>query len=251
MKRTVLIVEDDPDIVELVAHHLSLDGFEVLQAGDGEAAMEMVAARRPDLVLLDLALPGIQGLEVCRILRRNRETERVPIVMLTARGEETDIVLGLELGADDYITKPFRIRELLARVHAVLRRSQAQAEAEESVLRVGPLELDAFQHEVRLAGRPVEVTPTEFRLLRTLAAKPGRVFTRAQLVKAVTGGGVHIIERNIDVHVRAIRAKLGEARELLETVRGVGYRLVEEVRNRDCPPGSCAAQQDVNKRVRS
>lgn len=229
VKRTVLIVEDDPDIVELVAHHLRQEGFEVLQAGDGETALEIVATRRPDLILLDLALPGIQGLEVCRILRRNRETEQVPIVALTARGEETDIVLGLELGADDYITKPFRIRELLARIHAVLRRSREATETQ-SVLRVGCLEVDLVRHEVRLDGRPVAMTPAEFRLLRALASRPGRVFTRAQLVKAVTGGGVYIIERNIDVHVRSIRVKLGDARGMVETVRGVGYRLAQRGR---------------------
>ncbi len=235
--KTVAIIEDDPDIVELVQHHLEMDGLRVLSAADGLVGLDLIRMHRPELIILDLALPGLSGLEICRTLRRGSATTAVTILMLTAKGEETDIVLGLELGADDYVTKPFRVRELMARVHALLRRSEEGREPDRAVLKVGALSMDLEQHVVRVEDRDVSLTPAEFRLLQTLAARPGKVFTRDELVQAMTGGGVHIVQRNVDVHVRALRRKLESAVSYLQTVRGVGYKLVPGPAETDADDG--------------
>lgn len=217
----VLIIEDDPDIAELVEYNLGREGFRVLHAPSGEAGLGLALSRRPSLVLLDLMLPGMSGFDVCRQLKRREETRGIPVVMLTAKGEEADVVTGLELGADDYLVKPFRVRELVARVRAVLRRA---ADEPDRVTR-GPIEIEPSRHEVRVHGAPVELTLAEFRLLHTLVSSPGRVYSRDRLVARITTGDYHISERNVDVHVAALRRKLGDAGKAIVTVRGVGYKL--------------------------
>ena len=224
---TILVVDDEPQIAHLLRDHLEHAGFAVLTAGDGRAALRLAAVERPDLVVLDLGLPGLDGLDVARTLRRDN---LVPIIMLTARGEESDKLVGLELGADDYLTKPFSPKELVARIRAVLRRSEATAAGPDVIL-VGPeIELDLPRMEVRVAGRRVELTGTEFQIVAAMARQPGRVFTRAQLLDAVHGVAFESYERAIDAHVKNIRRKLEpnpRAPRYLTTVYGVGYRLTE------------------------
>jgi DNA-binding response OmpR family regulator len=221
------VVEDESKIARLVRDYLEHAGFEVVLASDGEVALAEARRARPDLVVLDLGLPGRDGLDVARSLRG---TSNVPIVMLTARGEETDRVVGLELGADDYVVKPFSPRELVARVRAVLRRTEAAGARGAEVLRVADVEVDLPRMRVAVAGRPVELTPTEFQLLATLAREPGRVFTRGQLLDAVHGVAFESYERAIDAHVKNLRRKIeptpGHPRYLL-TVHGVGYRFAD------------------------
>jgi DNA-binding response OmpR family regulator len=225
--KTILVVEDEMKIARLVRDYLEVAGFEVTVAGDGEAALSSARGSRPDLVVLDLGLPGRDGLDVARELRRS---SNVPIVMLTARADETDRVVGLELGADDYVVKPFSPKELVARVRAVLRRSAAAADGGEEVLRVVDVEVDLPRMRVLVGGRAVELTPTEFRLLATLAREPGRVFTRSQLLDALHGVAFESYERAIDAHVKNIRRKIepehGRPRYVL-TVHGVGYRFAD------------------------
>ena len=225
--RTILVVEDEMKIARLVRDYLAHAGFEVIVTGDGESALASARGHRPDLIVLDLGLPGRDGLDVTRELRR---TSNVPIVMLTARGDETDRVAGLELGADDYVVKPFSPKELVARVRAVLRRSSAARAAGPELLRVADVELDVPRMRVRVRGRTVEVTPTEFELLATLMREPGRVFTRGQLLDAIHGVAFESYERAIDAHVKNVRRKIepvaGRPRYLL-TVRGVGYRFAD------------------------
>jgi two-component system phosphate regulon response regulator PhoB len=220
-------VEDEEDLRELLVYNLGREGFKVTATASGLEGLRLAREQDPDLLLLDLMLPDVDGLEVCRRIRKDALTSALPILMLTAKGEETDKVLGLGLGADDYVTKPFGPAELVARVRAVLRRGRARPVEEgppERVVREG-LVVDATRHEVLVDGRPAKFTATELRLLHFLAAHPGRVFSRDQLLRRVMGEHVALVDRNVDVHVRAIRAKLGRRRELLETVRGVGYRF--------------------------
>lgn len=229
-REKIVVIEDEPDILEMIEYNLGREGYAVESASSGDEGVKMILREAPDLVLLDLLLPGLDGIEVCRKLKMDPVTQKVPIIMVSAKGEESDIVLGLGVGADDYVTKPFSPKELIARVKAVLRRgSLKDEEAEGERIVRGPLLIDAMRHEVRIDGEPVSLTATEFRLLHLLAAHPGRVFTRDQLVSRVIGGGAAVIDRNIDVHVRAIRKKLGEHRTLIGTVRGVGYRFQDEV----------------------
>jgi len=225
-RERILVIEDEEDLVEVMSYNLRREGFEVRAARSGLDGLDRARRDGADLVLLDLMLPDVDGLEVCRRLRRDPSTARVPVIMVTAKGEESDIVLGLGVGADDYIPKPFSPRELVARVKAVLRRGPVRGEEgpTERVVR-GPLVVDAARHEARLDGALLTLTATEFRLLHFLAAHPGWVFTRDQLLRRVMGEHVILVDRNIDVHVRAIRHKLGDHRELIETVRGVGYRF--------------------------
>jgi DNA-binding response OmpR family regulator len=223
----VLVVDDEPKIVGVVRDYLVAAGFTVTTAADGPAALASARSRPPDLVVLDLGLPGLDGLDVTRELQRRSP---VPIIMLTARGDEVDRVLGLELGADDYLVKPFSTRELVARVRAVLRRADSSAAAERTTFAVGDVSVDRSRHRVEVAGRPVDLTATEFELVAHLAGQPGRVFTRAQLLDVVHGVAVESYERAIDAHVKNIRRKLEpdphRPRYLL-TVHGVGYRFAE------------------------
>ena len=227
--RTILVVEDELKIARLVRDYLEHAGFEVLVAGDGESAMSSVRGAKPDLVVLDLGLPGRDGLDVTREIRR---TSNLPIVMLTARGDEADRIVGLELGADDYVVKPFSPRELVARIRAVLRRTDSLGGAPggREVLRAADVEVDLPRMRVAVGGRPVELTPTEFELLSALVREPGRVFTRGQLLEALHGVAFESYERAIDAHVKNIRRKIepepGRPRYLL-TVHGVGYRFAD------------------------
>ena len=225
-RQTILVIEDEDDLREVVTYNLEREGFEVLATGSGIQGLHKARVRAPSLVLLDLMLPDIDGLEICRRLRADDLTARMPVIMVTAKGEESDVVLGLGLGADDYVAKPFSPRELVARVKAVLRRGPFRDEEgpSERIL-VGPLVVDKARHEAQVDGVPLQLTATEFRLLHFLAAHPGRVFTREQLLRRVLGEHVVLVDRNVDVHVRSIRQKLGEHRTLIETVRGVGYRF--------------------------
>jgi DNA-binding response OmpR family regulator len=227
--KTVLVVDDEPKIVQLARDYLEHAGFGVLTAADGRSALQQVRSRRPDLIVLDLGLPEVDGLDVARDVRRDASIANTPIVMLTARDDEVDKLLGLELGADDYITKPFSPRELVARIRAVLRRIERPTEPSD-VLSVGPLRLDLPRMRVEVDGRLVELTPTEFEILATMARQPGRIFTRSQLLDAVRGVAFESYERAIDTHIKNIRRKLEpnprEPRFVL-TVYGVGYRVAE------------------------
>ncbi len=218
----VLVVEDEPEIAEILEGYLRREGFRTERAADGKQALNLIRAARPDLVLLDIMLPEMDGLEVLRRVRSNGNT---PVILLTARTEDLDKLLGLELGADDYVTKPFSPREVVARVKAVLRRA-APSEASRAILRVGPLEIDSEKVVARLGVERLELTPTEFRLLETLARTPGKAFTRAELLEAALPES-DALERVVDVHLKNLRRKLEQAggAHLLETVRGVGYRL--------------------------
>lgn len=227
MKREkILVVEDEADLREVLQYNLTREGYRVLLAENGADGLRKARKEVPDLLLLDLMLPDLDGLEICRRLKKDPVTASLPIIIVTAKGEESDVVLGLGVGADDYVSKPFSPRELLARVKAVLRRGPQREEAE-AVRRIvrGPLTIDAQRHEVLLEGQEVRFTATEFRLLQFLALHPGRVFTRDQLMRRVMGEEVVLVDRNVDVHVRAVRSKLGAHRDLVETVRGVGYRF--------------------------
>ena len=227
-KYRVLVVEDEEDILEVIQYNLEQEGYEVSSCMDGLQGLEQARKLKPDLVLLDIMLPGMDGVEICRNLKEDELTRRIPIIMVTAKGEEIDIVLGLGVGADDYIPKPFKVRELVARVKALLRRSNLQQEnASDNRILAGDLVIDPGRHEVICCGKAVEFTATEFRLLYYLASHPGRVYSRSQLLDPVVGDDVVVSNRNIDVHVRALRKKLCSCGELIETVRGVGYRFKE------------------------
>jgi two-component system phosphate regulon response regulator PhoB len=225
----VLVVDDEPDILELLRYNLQKEGFAVTCVASGEDALAAARTKLPDLIILDLMLPGLDGLEVCRRLKADATTRRAPIVMLTAKGSEADIVAGLELGAADYVTKPFSPRVLTARVKAVLRRDLEAADGE-AVLRVAGLTIHPGKHRVEAGDARVELTAAEFRILHFLARRPGWVFTRQQLVDAAQGDDVYVADRyvtdrSVDVHIVSLRRKLGGAGAAIETVRGVGYRL--------------------------
>ena len=224
---TVLVVEDEQDIAELLEYNLSRSGFDVRCTSSGEEALSIIRSTELDLILLDLMLPGMDGLELCRTVKFDPSFAAIPIVMVTARGEEADIVVGLELGADDYITKPFSPRVVVARVKAVLRRKQvSRAESRnDELVQIGDLVIDPVRYEVRVAGERVELTNTEFRLIHFMARRPGRVFTREQIVKGGLGEMVEVTSRTVDVHVVSLRRKLGAAGDCIMTVRGVGYRV--------------------------
>ncbi|MGA1014233.1 MAG: response regulator [Limisphaerales bacterium] len=222
----VLVVDDEPDAIELIRFNLKASGYDVLTAEDGEEALLKARKFSPDLILLDVMLPEIDGLEVCKILRRDPATATLPIIMLTAKASEIDRVLGLEFGADDYVTKPFSPRELVLRVRNLLKRKESKQEEIER-LQVRDLELDVARHEVRIAGEMVELTPTEFKLLRILMERKGRVQSRDRLLQDVWGYDQLIDTRTVDTHVRRLREKMGIAAGYVFTVRGVGYRLME------------------------
>jgi len=222
----ILIIEDEEDILELVRYNLARENYKVTCTSSGEEGLKALENKKPDLLILDLMLPQIDGLEVCKILKNKAETQNIPIIMLTAKGEEADIVTGLELGADDYITKPFSPRVLLARIRAVLRRRKPVVN-DGLDINIHDIKIHPGRHEVLVGETPVELTNTEFRILHFLARKAGWVFTRYQIVDAVKGEDYFVTERTIDVHITMLRKKLGASGKLIETVRGVGYRLKE------------------------
>jgi DNA-binding response OmpR family regulator len=222
---SILAVEDDEDILELLKYNLGKEGYRVTAVTTGEEGLRLARAAAPDLILLDLMLPGVDGLEVCRSLKMDDKTRQTPIIMLTAKGEEADIVSGLELGAEDYITKPFSTRVLLARVRTVLRRPHTAPAGEDALLKIHDLVIDPGRHEVLVQGQPVDLTATEFRLLHLLARRPGWVLTRAHIVEGVHGDDYPVTDRAVDVKIVALRKKLGPAAQYVETVRGVGYRF--------------------------
>jgi len=224
-KETILVVEDEEDIRELLKYNLEKEGYQVFGAATGEEGLRAVRDRRPDLLLLDLMLPGIDGLEVCRRIRGEAQTRHLPIIMLTAKGEEADIVTGLELGADDYITKPFSPRVLLARLRAALRRRSQPLPAQTAPLTTDELVIHPGRHEVLLQGQSIQLTVTEFRLLHLLVRKPGWVFTRTQIVNEIHGEDYPVSDRSIDVQIVSLRKKLGAFGSHIETIRGIGYRF--------------------------
>ncbi len=226
MKPKILVVDDEPDALELVGFNLRRAGFEVVTATDGTEALRKARTVRPNLIVLDIMLPELDGLEVCKRLRADPETTATPIILLTARTAEVDRVLGLELGADDYLTKPFSPRELVLRIRNVLGR-RSELAASKDFIRIGPLSIDTARHQVLVNGAPVELTATEFRLITVLAQRCGRVQTREQLLRDVWEYDSLIDTRTVDTHVRRLREKLGAAARLVDTVRGVGYRFRE------------------------
>ncbi len=226
-KANILVVDDEEDILELVRYNLDREGYTVSCAASGEEALAAAAARPVDLIVLDLMLPGIDGLEVARRLRQSAETKETPIVMLTAKGEEADIVTGLELGADDYVTKPFSPRILIARIKAVIRRRSGMIPADTDVLNVRELSIHPGRRYVTVQGKPLNLTFTEFQVLYFLARRPGWVFTRSQIVDAVRGDDYPVTDRSVDVQIVGLRKKLEPLGHYIETVRGVGYRFIE------------------------
>jgi two-component system phosphate regulon response regulator PhoB len=226
-KERILVVDDEEDILELIRYNLVKEGYHVTGALTGEEALKKARDELFDLIILDLMLPGIDGLEVAKKLKNDKKTENVPIIMLTAKGEEADIVTGLELGADDYVTKPFSPRVLTARLRACLRRNAGKPEDETAVVRIYELEIDPGRRSVLVSGKPVDLTYTEFQVLFILARRPGWVFTRSQIVDAVRGDDYPVTDRSVDVQIVGLRKKLGTCGKYIETVRGVGYRFRE------------------------
>ncbi|MBN1223013.1 MAG: response regulator [Candidatus Aminicenantes bacterium] len=226
LKKLVVVIDDEPDIVELVSIHLKRAGFQVEGFFDGDTFLDFLARQIPDLVILDLMLPDADGFEICKYMKKKDEYAPIPIIMLTAKGEETDRVLGLELGADDYVTKPFSVKELVARVKAVMRR---QMEADSSgIISVGRiLTIDSAKHEVLLEGKSIKLTSTEFRILQLLASKKGWVFSRDLILDHLWGQEKAVVDRTVDVHIKHLRGKLGPASRFIKNIRGVGYKIEE------------------------
>jgi two-component system phosphate regulon response regulator PhoB len=230
-KKQILVIDDEEDIQELISYNLTREEFDVTTAISGEDGLATIGSHRPDLIILDIMLPGMNGLEVCRTLKSNPTLQDIPIIMLSARGEEADIVAGLELGADDYVPKPFSPRILLARVRAVLRRpapEESSPPSQESVVTYHQLVINPKRHEVTLEENPIDLTATEFRILKLLVSSPGWVFTRNQIIKDVHGDDYPVTDRSVDVQITGLRKKLQHYGEFLETVRGVGYRFKEQ-----------------------
>ena len=226
MEKLIAVVDDEKDILNLITHHLRREGYQVKPFQSGKDFLLYINSVPPDLVLLDIMLPGMDGLELCRILKSKPRTHSIPIIMITAKSTEADIVVGLELGADDYIVKPFRTRELVARVKSILRRYAMKTPGDET-LRIGPLSINPASYETSVDSRKIDLTTTEFRILETLAETEGKVFTRDQLLKRKTLWGDErvVFDRTIDVHIKNLREKLGSAGKMIKTVRGIGYKL--------------------------
>ncbi len=227
MKAKVLVVDDEPDALELIDYNLRGAGYQVFTAANGTRAMELAQRHLPDLIILDLMLPEIDGIEVCKILRRNTETQDIPIIMLTAKADEIDRVIGLEVGADDYVTKPFSPRELTLRVKNILRRGKTNADGKQPVIEIQNISIDPEKHEVLLDDEKVTLTATEFKLLYLLASRQGRIQSRERLLEDVWEYEADVYTRTVDTHMRRLRKKLGESADLIETVRGVGYRFID------------------------
>lgn len=227
MKEKILVVDDEKDILELIDYNLTKNGYRVKTTTTGEDALELVRENEYDLIILDLMLPGVDGFDITKIIKADKQKAGIPIVMVTAKADEADKVAGLEIGADHYVTKPFSPRELLAIVKATLRRRPPKEEEEKPIIERGDLKIHTGRHEVTIKGKQVDLTHLEFRILLTLAKKPGWVMTRYQIVDATRGEGVSVTDRSIDVHIVSLRKKLGEENEYIETVRGVGYKFRE------------------------
>ena len=225
-KFKILIIEDDKDITELVAYNLEREGFSVISVTSGEEALNHLSKDLPNLIILDLMLPGIDGLETCRLIKQETQFQNIPIIMLTAKSEESDVVVGLQLGADDYITKPFSPKVLLARIKAVLRRGSGRT-SNNAIKNFGELVIDSLKFRIIFQGKSIELTTIEFKILEFLSRSPGRVFTRDQIMDNVWKEGKFIVDRAVDVHVRGLRKKLNKAADFVETVRGIGYRFKE------------------------
>jgi len=226
-KQKILVIEDEHDIAEMIAMRLQKEMFVVKTIGNGTTGWETIAEFHPDLLLLDLMLPGMSGLDILKRIRADRQVKHLPVLILSAKGEESDIVVGLELGADDYLTKPFSMSILVARIHVLLRRAGGKSEPESERITIGCLCIDIGKHQVLVGHEPVTLTLTEFRLLTALASARGRVLTRDQLIDKAIGNDAIVTDRTIDVHLNSLRGKLGEARNLIETVRGIGYRMAD------------------------
>ena len=224
-RQSVLVVEDEEDIMEVIRFNLEKEGYEVNQALSGEKALQVIENNLPSLVLLDLMLPGINGLDLCRIFKQNARTKAIPVIMLTAKSEDADIVAGLEMGAEDYITKPFSPRVLVARVRTIFRRRESGVKDDSSVIQVEGMQIHPGRHEVTMGDNVVDLTPSEFRILHYLARRPGWVYSRDQIIDAIRGHGYVVTDRAIDVQVVGLRKKLGDYGKLIETVRGIGYRF--------------------------
>ena len=224
-RQSVLVVEDEEDIMEVIRFNLEKEGYEVASALSGEKALQVIENNLPSLVLLDLMLPGINGLDLCRIFKQNDRTKAIPVIMLTAKSEDADIVAGLEMGAEDYIIKPFSPRVLLARVRTVLRRRETGVKDDSSVIQVDGMQIHPGRHEVTMGENVVDLTPSEFRILHYLARRPGWVYSRDQIIDAIRGHGYVVTDRAIDVQVVGLRKKLGDYGKFIETVRGIGYRF--------------------------
>jgi len=227
-KAHILIVEDEPDIVEILQYNLEKEGFTVSIAKSGEDALAKTRSLLPNLILLDLMLPGIDGFDVCRLLKNEQKISSIPVIMVTAKGEESDIITGLELGADDYITKPFSPRVLLARIRNVLRRYASPRKQETAPKNIGSLFIDPVRIQVKVDGQPVSLTASEFHILNFFTNHPGWVFTRSRIIDAIKGDDYPVTDRSVDVQIVGLRKKLGRAGKMIETVRGIGYRLREE-----------------------
>ena len=226
-RNKIVVIEDEPDIVEVISYNLKREGYNVLAVDRGDESINLIRNQSPSLIILDLMLPGMDGLSVCRQLKSDPIVKDIPVIIVSAKGEESDIVIGLEMGADDYLTKPFSPRELLARVKAVSRRGQVKESHSKERIVIQNLMIDVAKHEVRVDDEMVSLTATEFKILHQLAAHPGRAFTREQLLNRVLGMGVVVVDRNIDVHIRSVRKKLGDAAQLIQTIRSVGYRILD------------------------
>jgi len=224
-RQSVLVVEDEEDIMEVIRFNLEKEGYEVHQALSGEKALQVIENNLPSLVLLDLMLPGINGLDLCRIFKQNDRTKAIPVIMLTAKSEDADIVAGLEMGAEDYITKPFSPRVLVARVRTIFRRRESGVKDDSSVIQVEGMQIHPGRHEVTMGDNVVDLTPSEFRILHYLARRPGWVYSRDQIIDAIRGHGYVVTDRAIDVQVVGLRKKLGDYGKFIETVRGIGYRF--------------------------
>lgn len=224
-RQSVLVVEDEEDIMEVIRFNLEKEGYEVHQALSGEKALQVIENNLPSLVLLDLMLPGINGLDLCRIFKQNDRTKAIPVIMLTAKSEDADIVAGLEMGAEDYITKPFSPRVLVARVRTIFRRRESGVKDDSSVIQVEGMQIHPGRHEVTMGENVVDLTPSEFRILHYLARRPGWVYSRDQIIDAIRGHGYVVTDRAIDVQVVGLRKKLGDYGKFIETVRGIGYRF--------------------------